>query len=67
MWKAAIKTDKLNWINVSDMAGRGSALAILYKVPDDLPYMVLVDKDGNINLKTSEPEEIEEYLSGSPD
>jgi len=54
MWNAAIETDKLNWINVSDLLGIYSSAKRLYNVPDQLPFFFLLDKELVIRYKGSD-------------
>ncbi len=51
MWNAAIESDKLNWINASDLLGIYSSAKRLYNVPDQLPYFFLLDKELVIRYK----------------
>jgi peroxiredoxin len=63
MWKAAIKADKLDWINVSDLTGRGSPVTILYDVPADLPYYYYLGPDGLIKDKSGELSQLKAYIT----
>lgn len=54
IWKAAIQTEKLEWINVSDPAGLQSPVKQLFSLPDTLPYYYVLDKDGKILEKTGD-------------
>ena len=46
-WERAIEKDKLNWINLSDLKGWKSEIAIKYKIKS-IPSNMLVDKTGQI-------------------
>ncbi|HSN61987.1 MAG TPA: TlpA disulfide reductase family protein [Ferruginibacter sp.] len=46
-WLKAIKTDKLNWYQVSDLKGWENATVKLYGF-DGIPYNVLIDPQGKI-------------------
>ena len=63
MWKAAIRIDKLEWINVSDLSGMGSPVSFMYDIPEDLPYIFLIDREGKIIMKTGKIQELEEHIS----
>ncbi len=63
MWKAAIRIDKLEWINVSDLSGMGSPVSFMYNIPEDLPYTFLIDREGKIIMKTGKIQELEERIS----
>ena len=52
-WQAAIKTENLKWINVSDLAGADSPVADLFNI-EKLPYYFLIDKQGRIRAKTGD-------------
>jgi hypothetical protein len=47
VWKAAINHDKLPGIHVNDQRDWNSPVVQMFNIPE-LPYSVLVDKDGNI-------------------
>lgn len=51
IWKKSVEIDKLQWPNVSDLAGINSPVRKLYNLPENLPYFYLVDKDGKILAK----------------
>jgi len=63
MWKAAIRIDKLEWINVSDLSGMGSPVSFMYNIPEDLPYILLLDRNRKIIMKTGKIQELEEHIS----
>ncbi|MBU3714248.1 MAG: TlpA family protein disulfide reductase, partial [Ferruginibacter sp.] len=46
-WIDAVKEDKLEWKQISDLKGWGCAAVELYKF-DGIPYNVLIDPNGNI-------------------
>lgn len=60
-WLNAIKMDKLDWINVSDLLYWQSPLAKLYNV-EAIPYNYLIDKEGKIINKDVNIIELESYL-----
>lgn len=60
-WKAAIKTDRISWIQVSDLLYWDSPVAKLYNV-SAIPYSVLIDKEGKIVAKGLTSEELDEKL-----
>ncbi|MFH0865157.1 MAG: TlpA disulfide reductase family protein [Bacteroidota bacterium] len=60
-WTAAIKKDKLTWTQVSDLKYWSSPIAKLYNV-QEIPYMVLVDKEGKILAKSTDLTVIEEKI-----
>jgi thiol-disulfide isomerase/thioredoxin len=60
-WKAAIKTDKITWIQVSDLLYWDSPLVKLYNV-EAVPFSVLIDKEGKIIAKGLTSEELDEKL-----
>ncbi len=61
-WKAAIKADKMTWIQVSDLLYWDSPVAKLYSV-EAIPFSVLIDKKGKILSKSNELSVIEEKLA----
>ncbi|MFC2113772.1 redoxin domain-containing protein [Bacteroidota bacterium] len=46
-WLTAIKEDKLSWVNVSNLLGWDDEITQIYRV-DELPFLVLIDKEGKI-------------------
>lgn len=60
-WTAAIKKDKLTWTQVSDLKYWSSPVAKLYNV-QEIPYMVLIDKEGKIIAKNTDEKVIEEKI-----
>ena len=57
-WLAAIKSDKLNWIHVSDLKYWESTAAVQYRV-SGIPYSVLIDPQGLIIAKGLHPDQLE--------
>ena len=49
-WMKAIRMDKLNWIQLSDLKFWTSPVVKLYSI-DSIPYTVLIDKEGKIVAK----------------
>jgi peroxiredoxin len=62
VWKAAIKLDELNCIQVSDLKSLHSPVIPLFRVPDKLPYFYLLDRQGIIVWKGHNLGELEELL-----
>ncbi len=60
-WKAAIKSDKLNWIHVSDLKYWGSKVVEDYGV-DLIPAAVLLDTNGKIIAVNPEGKQLEKKL-----
>jgi len=46
-WLDAIKADKLIWKNGSNLLGWDDEITFIWKI-DDIPYLVLIDKNGRI-------------------
>jgi len=46
-WLDAIKEDKLTWKNVSNLFGWEDELTAIWKI-DDIPYLIMIDKNGKI-------------------
>lgn len=63
MWLDAIELDKLTWINVSDLKGGQSPIIELYKLPDALPFFILVNKEGIIQYRGKNLEEMQDKLT----
>ncbi|TXH21814.1 MAG: AhpC/TSA family protein [Chitinophagaceae bacterium] len=61
-WKKAIEKDKLPWIQLSDLKGWKSEVAVKYNV-NALPANFLIDPDGNIIAKNLKGKELQSYLS----
>lgn len=60
-WTKAIAKDKLVWTQVSDLQYWESPVAILYNV-QEIPYSVLIDKEGKILAKSTDETVIEEKI-----
>lgn len=60
-WTKAIAKDKLTWTQVSDLKYWSSPVAKLYNV-QEIPYTVLIDKEGKILAKGNDLIEIEEKV-----
>lgn len=60
-WKAAVQTDGLTWIHVSDLKGWQSIAARIYQV-SAIPYTVLLDKNGRIIAKGLRGSDLESKL-----
>ena len=54
MWEGAIRTDKLSWINVSDLQNIFSPAVFLYQVPKKLPYFYILDQDQKIMMRSND-------------
>jgi len=53
-WKSAVQIEKPGWINVADINGMGGTVSQLFRIPKQLPYFFLIDKNGIIVTKTSD-------------
>ncbi len=62
MWIEAINADQLNWINVCDNEGIQSPVLYLYRIPEVLPYYVLIDKEGIIQYRGEDINGMKEIL-----
>lgn len=62
MWKGAIKLDQMNWINVSDLQNVHSPVFELFRLPEQMPYYYLIDKEGIILYRGSNLNLVEEIL-----
>ncbi len=62
-WLNAIKTDGLNWTQVSDLLGWNNSVAALYGVRA-IPQNFLIGPDGTILGKNLRGEDLEKALSG---
>jgi thiol-disulfide isomerase/thioredoxin len=60
-WLQAIKTDNMKWINVSDLKGWDTPLAVSYFV-ELIPYALWVDRDRKIIGPDLDEKQIVEYL-----
>jgi len=60
-WVTAIKDDHMNWINLSDLLGFGSAGAQTYVI-SDVPVSFLIDKTGRIVAKNIYGKELDKKL-----
>ena len=63
-WEKAIKSDKLDWIHVSDLAGWDNAVAKQYYVRL-IPQSIFVDQNGIIIKRQPSEEEIVELLKAN--
>ena len=61
-WMKAIKADELEWVHVSDLMFWQSQGVKLYMV-NNIPYSVLLNKDGTILAKGLKPDELEKKLA----
>lgn len=61
-WKNAIAKDKLVWTQVSDLLYWESPVVKLYNV-QEIPYAVLIDKDGKILEKSTDESVIEAKIA----
>lgn len=60
-WKKAITDDKLTWLNVSDLMGFRSEVALKYQI-SAIPQNVLIDPNGKIIAKNLRDSELVERL-----
>lgn len=60
-WIKAIKTDRMNWIQVSDLKGRDNTVAKKYHI-NPIPANFLIDKEGKIIAKNLHREKLKEVL-----
>ena len=60
-WINAINEKNLDWIHVSDLRYFNSPVVNLYNI-EDIPYTVLLDREGKIVAKDVDQQELEEYL-----
>jgi thiol-disulfide isomerase/thioredoxin len=49
-WKATIRSEKMNWIHVSELKYWQSEIVTQYGI-ESIPFMILLDKDGKIVAK----------------
>ena len=61
-WLEAIKKDKLEWINVSDLKGHDNAIALKYKITG-IPFSVLLDENRKIILVNPSPSQLIEFFA----
>ncbi len=61
-WLEAIKQDKLEWINVSDLKGRNNTMALKYKITG-IPSSVLLDENRKIILVNPTPAQLTDFLT----
>ncbi|WP_426478652.1 TlpA family protein disulfide reductase [Chryseobacterium sp. CBSDS_008] len=60
-WQKAIDRFHINWIQVSDLKFWKSPVAKLYEV-DELPFNVIIDREGIILAKNLHGKELEEFI-----
>ena len=61
-WVNAINTDKISWINVSDLKFWNNEIAMLYKI-SAIPTNFLINLEGKIIAKNITPYQLEELLN----
>jgi thiol-disulfide isomerase/thioredoxin len=61
-WLAAIIQDKLEWINVSDLKGSKSLIALKYKITG-IPFSVLLDKNRKVILVDPSASQVTEFFN----
>lgn len=61
MWVKAIKQDRLNWIQVSDLKFWNSPVAKLYNI-QSIPNNILIDEEGKIIAKQLKSEALDKKL-----
>ena len=61
LWTAAIKIDKINWIQVSDLNPQ-SSIVKLFNLPDDIYRTFLIIEDSEIIAQNPGIEELEKIL-----
>lgn len=57
-WEQTIKSEKMKWVNVSDLKGLSSPIAARYNLNNNFPILYLLDKEGKIVGKSPVTEEI---------
>jgi len=57
-----IKTDKITWLQVSDLKGKNSDIAKLYNI-QKIPYYILLDEKGIIKAQSDDLEDIQTKIS----
>jgi peroxiredoxin len=60
-WEEAIKKDKLNWSQVSDLQGWKNSVAVQYGI-QGIPMNFLIDKDGKIIAKGLRGDDLDKKL-----
>lgn len=60
-WLNAIKQDKLEWINVSDLKGSENSIARKYNITG-IPFSVLLDEKRKVILVNPSPSQITEFF-----
>ncbi len=63
VWFEVSRQLQINWVNVSDMQGRNSAVAQMFGVVE-VPTSFLIDPQGFIISKDYSPAEVDQFLSG---
>lgn len=58
VWKGALKLDKLQWLQLSDLGGLQSEIKKSYNVPDDLPFYYVLDENHKIVGKSKDIDEV---------
>jgi len=53
-WKSAVQIEKPGWIDVADINGMDGPVSQLFRIPKQLPYFFLIDKNGIIVTKTDD-------------
>lgn len=59
----AIAEDDIEWINLCDFRGMQTPVLALYRVPEVLPFFVLIDKDGIIKYRGKDLGNIKDILN----
>jgi len=57
VWKGALKLDKLQWLQLSNLGGLQSEIKKTYNIPDELPFYYVLDENHKIIGKGKELEE----------
>lgn len=60
-WLEAIKTDKLEWKQVSDLKGWNNAVSTMFGI-ESIPYSIIIDPNGKIIAKNLRGEELHQFL-----
>jgi thiol-disulfide isomerase/thioredoxin len=61
-WLEAIKQDKLEWLNVSELNGRNNTIALKYKITG-IPFSVLLDENRKIVLVNPSSYQLTEFFA----